>query len=143
GKILAPTAYEPIAPGAAFNFSYHASADYCRSTYAYSVWLVTQAPGTESLAPADVWGGGWFFGRFDYPNYPAVPYPHNEAPPQLTMPNFEDPHEQGFGNSYTLVNKTLTLAVIEEWDGCDPNGPPGMKLSLTTVPVLYNATTSA
>ncbi|KAI0823953.1 hypothetical protein BC628DRAFT_1420390 [Trametes gibbosa] len=142
GTIVAPVAHAPIAPGALFDFSYKASADYGRSTYAYSVYLFTETP--ESFTPADVFAGGYFFGRFDYANYPAVPYPKNPAPAQLQMPNFAAPKGPGFSNTYTLTDQTFTLAVIEEWDGSDngPDSPPGMKMSLTVVPIVYNATTA-
>lgn len=69
GQIEQPAAGAHIAPGESFDFSYLPSADYCRSTYAFSVWLVTDVP--ASLAPMDVFMGGHFFGRFDFPNYPG------------------------------------------------------------------------
>ncbi|KAI8986220.1 hypothetical protein BD414DRAFT_529265 [Trametes punicea] len=139
GQIIAPTAGQHIAPGATFDFTYQGSADYCRSTYAYSVWLVTDVP--TSFAPSDVFGGGYFFGRYDFPNYPAVPYPKNPAPPQLTMPDFSI-SAGGFGPSQTATNQTVQFAVVEEWAGCGTDGPLGMTFSLTYVPVVYNATSS-
>ncbi|KAI0822030.1 hypothetical protein BC628DRAFT_1278011, partial [Trametes gibbosa] len=116
GQIEQPAPGTAIAPGAAFDFSYHPSADYCRSTYAFSVWLVTDVP--SSLAPMDVFMAGHFFGRFDFPNYPAVPYPKNPAPPQLTMPDFSK-SPGGFGSTQTASDQTVQLAVLEEWSGCD------------------------
>lgn len=116
GDIILPHPGTHIAPGAAFNFSYEIRGDYCTSSYAYSVFLVTDTP--TSFAPSDVFMGGYFFGRFDAPNYPAVPYPKNPAPPQLTMPNFSQ-SLGGWGSPQTASDKTWQLAVIEEWDGCD------------------------
>ncbi|KAJ8463864.1 hypothetical protein ONZ51_g9979 [Trametes cubensis] len=139
GKILEPAAGAHIAPGAAFNFTYQGSGDYCRSSYAYSVWLITDTP--TSFAPVDVFTAGHFFGRYDLPNYPAVPYPKNPAPPQLTMPDFSV-SPGGFGPSQTATNKTVQLAVLEEWAGCEIDGPLGVSMSLTYIPVVYNATSS-
>ncbi|KAI0632039.1 hypothetical protein C8Q77DRAFT_1074143 [Trametes polyzona] len=152
GYISQPTPGTHIAPGAAFDFNYMPSADYCRSTYAFSVWLVTDAP--TSLAPVDAFMSGHFFGRFDYPNYPgkcssvlplcggAVPYPKNPPPPQLTMPDFSK-SPGGFGSSRSASDQTMQLAVIEEWSGCAIDAPLGVSMSLTYVPVIYNATTSS
>ncbi|KAH9846348.1 hypothetical protein C2E23DRAFT_744291 [Lenzites betulinus] len=177
GQIELPTPYTHIAPGAAFDFAYLPSADYCRSTFAYSVWLITDVP--SSFAPMDVFAAGTFFGRFDFPNYPAVPEPKNPAPPQLTMPDFSK-SAGGFASTQTASNKTVQLVVLEEWSGCDLDvrllprrspcpqlhlsarlsrgaplttradvvlchvqAPLGMSMSLTYVPVIYNATTSA
>ncbi|KAI0352669.1 hypothetical protein OH77DRAFT_1362943, partial [Trametes cingulata] len=116
GQITEPQPGAHIAPGQLFNFTYMPSADYCRSTYAASVWLVTTPP--SSLAPTDVFMGGHFFGRFDYPNYPAVPYPKNPPPPQLTMPDFSK-SPGGFGGARTASDQTVQLAVLEEWAGCE------------------------
>ena len=115
GDISLPQPGTQIAPGASFNFSYEIRGDYCTSSYAYSVYLVTDAP--TSLQPSDIFMGGYFFGRFDAPNYPAVPYPTNPAPPQLVMPNFSQP-QGGWGSGQSASDKTWQLAVIEEWDGC-------------------------
>ncbi|KAI0662078.1 hypothetical protein C8Q70DRAFT_962497 [Cubamyces menziesii] len=164
GKILEPAAGAHIAPGAAFNFTYQGSGDYCRSSYAYSVWLITDMP--TSFAPVDVFTAGHFFGRYDLPNYPgeqrplaqtrpmgalgcdvqhmilmplpsflAVPYPKNPAPPQLTMPDFSV-SPGGFGPSQTATNKTVQLAVLEEWAGCE------IDVSEHTALVLTSALTS-
>ena len=119
GQIVLPLPDTHIAPGAAFNFSYDIRGDYCTSSYAYSVFLVTDAP--TSLSPADVFMGGFFFGRFDAPNYPAVPYPKNPAPAQLVMPNFSQP-QGGWGAGQSASDKTWQLAVMEEWDGCSEDG---------------------
>ncbi|KAI1793258.1 hypothetical protein LXA43DRAFT_1092811 [Ganoderma leucocontextum] len=140
GNITLPHPGTHISPGAAFNFSYEIRGDYCTSSYAYSVFLVTENP--TSFAPSDVFMGGYFFGRFDAANYPAVPYPKNPAPPQLTMPNFSK-SLGGWGEPQSASDKTWQLAVIEEWDGCDADGPVGTKFSLTSVPIVYNATNSS
>ncbi len=116
GDIVLPHPGTHIAPGAAFNFSYEIRGDYCTSSYAYSVFLVTDTP--TAFAPSDVFMGGHFFGRYDAPNYPAVPYPKNPAPAQLTMPNFSQ-SQGGWGSPQSASDKTWQLAVIEEWDGCD------------------------
>ena len=118
GEILFPHPGTQIAPGASFNFTYDIRADYCTSTYAYSVFLVTETPADGSFAPADVFMGGHFFGRFDAENYPAVPVATHPAPPQLVMPNFSLP-EGGWGAGESASDRTFQLAVLEEWDGCD------------------------
>ncbi|EJF61085.1 hypothetical protein BD309DRAFT_972478 [Dichomitus squalens] len=140
GDIMLPQPGTHIAPGASFNFSYEIRGDYCTSSYAYNVFLVTDVP--TSVQPSDVFMGGYFFGRFDAPNYPAVPYPQNPAPPQLVMPNFSQP-QGGFGAGQSASDQTWQLAVIEEWDGCAADGPVGRKFSLASVPIVYNATGSA
>ena len=116
GDIVLPHPGTHIAPGSAFNFTYEIRGDYCTSSYAYSVFLVTDTP--TSFAPSDVFMSGYFFGRFDAPNYPAVPYPKNPAPPQLTMPNFSQ-SLGGWASPQSASDKTWQIAVIEEWDGCD------------------------
>ena len=116
GTILLPQPGTQIAPGALFNFSYDIRGDYCTSSYAFSVYLVTDVP--TSAAPADVFMGGFFFGRFDAPNYPAVPYPTHPAPAQLVMPDFSQP-QGGWGAGQSASDQTYQLAVIEEWDGCE------------------------
>lgn len=69
GTISAPTVGQHIAPGSFFDFSYHIRADYCISTYAFSVWLLTTEP--TSLAPAANFVDGYFFGRFEAENFPG------------------------------------------------------------------------
>lgn len=71
GIITAPAPGTHIAPGAAFNFSYNIRADYCKSSYAYSVYLVTSTP-ISDFAPTDELMTGHFFGRFDAENYPGT-----------------------------------------------------------------------
>ncbi|KAI0714042.1 hypothetical protein C8T65DRAFT_707786 [Cerioporus squamosus] len=140
GEISLPQPGTQIAPGASFNFSYEIRGDYCTSSYAYSVYLITDVP--TSAAPSDVFMGGYFFGRFDAPNYPAVPYPKNPAPPSFTMPDFSK-SQGGWGAGQAASDKTFQLAVLEEWDSCDPTGPVGRKISLAAVPIVYNATSKS
>ncbi|KAH9941062.1 hypothetical protein B0H21DRAFT_753431 [Amylocystis lapponica] len=137
GTITAPVANTTIAPGSAFNFTYNIHADYCTSSYAYSVYLVTDPP--SSMAPSGQFMNGYFFGRYDAANYPAVPNPKNPAPAQLTMPDFSKP-QGGFGGSQTCSNCTFHLMVMEDWDNCE--GTVGRYISLASIPVVYNATTS-
>ena len=117
GTIDLPHPGTHISPGSSFNFSYTIRGDYCTSSYAYSVYLITDVP--TSAAPSDVFAGGYFFGRFDAENYPAVPYPKNPAPPSLTMPDFSKA-QGGWGAGQAATDQTFQLAVLEEWDGCDP-----------------------
>ena len=115
GTIDLPHPGTHISPGSSFNFSYTIRGDYCTSSYAYSVYLITDVP--TSAAPSDVFAGGYFFGRFDAENYPAVPHPTNPAPAQLVMPDFSKP-QGGWGAGQAASDKTFQLAVLEEWDGC-------------------------
>lgn len=69
GLILEPTPYTKVAPGGLFNFSYDTRADYCRSSYAHTVYLFTELP--KSLGSLDVIARGHFFGRYDAANYPG------------------------------------------------------------------------
>ncbi|OJT13825.1 hypothetical protein TRAPUB_9595 [Trametes pubescens] len=72
----------------------------------------------------------------------AVPYPKNPAPAQLTMPDFSKA-PGGFGSAQTASDQTVQLAVLEEWSGCETDTPLGSAMSLTYVPVIYNATTAS
>jgi len=135
GSISEPAPYTVIAPGGVFNFSYNVHADYCKSSYAYSVFLVTEPP--LSFTPADEFMAGYYFGRYEAENYPAVPYPTNPAPPNLTMPNFAQP-QGGFGGGNPTSNATFWVTVLEEWDDCE--GTIGRKIAMASSPVIYNAT---
>ena len=73
GRIIAPPAGAAVAPGSNFTFQYHPRADYGVSTFWYHVFLLdeaaTQKPTTN---PIDVISTGYYFGRYDYPNYPGA-----------------------------------------------------------------------
>ncbi|EPT05094.1 hypothetical protein FOMPIDRAFT_1021467 [Fomitopsis schrenkii] len=132
-----PAAWTAIEPGAVFNFSYSAIGDYCQSSYGYAVYLVTEP--AVSMAPSQEFMCGYYFGRYDTPNYPAVPYPTNPAPPNFTMPNFAD-SQGGFGTGKSASNATFYLTVMEEWDDC--GGALGRKIAVVNTPIVYNATQS-
>lgn len=142
GVINEPTAGTAVQPGANFNFAYSPHADYGISSFAYHVWLLTAARSavdpTNPLASLTALDAtGYYFGRFDYPNYPgmhermnpavckfvdlyvaAVPYAKNPAPPQLTMPDFSQ-SPGGFAAGATASNLDMQLIVIEEWGNGD------------------------
>lgn len=72
GAIVHPTSRTAISPSSSFNFTYNVLADYSVSTFWYHVWLVDpiEVEGkTQSLA--DIFSSGYYFGRFDYPNWPG------------------------------------------------------------------------
>ena len=72
GSILFPTPNQTIAPGSNFTFTYFGRADYGVSSYAYSVWLLnSDVVNTSVPSVADLFTEGWYFGRFDYANYPG------------------------------------------------------------------------
>ncbi|TFY61007.1 hypothetical protein EVJ58_g4787 [Rhodofomes roseus] len=135
GTIEQPAAWTAIMPGSVFNFSYSINADYCKSSYGYSLYLVTETP--VNMTPAQQWMSGYYFGHYDAENYPAVPYPTNPAPSNFTMPDFAD-SQGGFGSGKPASNATFNLMVMEEWDDCE--GALGRKIGLTTTPIVYNAT---
>lgn len=67
GFITQPANGTHIAPGQAFNFTYNIRADYCTSSYNYTVWLLTSDPSTiTTLAPR-----GKYLGRFAGASYPS------------------------------------------------------------------------
>ncbi|KAK7681587.1 hypothetical protein QCA50_015320 [Cerrena zonata] len=135
-----PTAGTHIAPGANFSFSYNSLGDYGRSSYAYHVWLLADDAMGKAITPTTLFTNGYFFGRFDFANYPAVPYPKNPAPDHLTMPDFSQP-EGGFGAGKAATNYQFQLVVIEEWD--DGAGAVGRNLAISNTPIIYNATSSS
>ncbi|CCM03550.1 uncharacterized protein FIBRA_05686 [Fibroporia radiculosa] len=137
GTISAPAPYTVITPGGIFDFFYNINADYCKSSYAYSVYLATELP--TSMSPSNQFMSGYYFGRYDAENYPAVPYPTNPAPPNLTMPNFAQP-QGGFGGGNPATNATFYVLVLEEWDDCE--GTIGRKIAMTANPIIYNATST-
>lgn len=73
GTISSPAAGTAIAPGSNFTFTYHPRADYGVSTYWYHVFLLDEAATKTSLGPfpMDIFSTGYYFGRYDYPNYPG------------------------------------------------------------------------
>ncbi|KZT73919.1 hypothetical protein DAEQUDRAFT_721410 [Daedalea quercina L-15889] len=135
GTINQPVAWTAIAPSSVFNFSYSINADYCKSSYGYAVYIVTETP--VNTEPAQQYMSGYYLGHYDAENYPAVPYPTNPAPPNFTMPNFAD-SQGGFGAGKSASNATFNIMVMEEWDDCE--GALGRKISMTMNPVVYNAT---
>jgi len=137
GSITAPTPGQHIAPGQAFDFSYFGRADYGVSSYDYSVWLLNSDVLGKPFSFQDVFTNGWYFGRYDYANYPAVPYVTHPAPAQLTMPDFSQA-QGGWGSGQSASNVNLTLVVIEEY--ADGSGSVGRKLGTSGVTVTYNAT---
>lgn len=69
GTIEKPANGSVIGPNSVFDFKYWIRADYSVSSYAFSVWLMTEMPG--SFSPSEVWSTGHYFGRFDEANYPG------------------------------------------------------------------------
>lgn len=82
GTIEVPTAGTAIAPGSNFTFTYTPRADYGVSTYFYHVFLMDEAATVGALPPTpiNVFSTGYYFGRFDYPNYPG------EYSPSILLP---------------------------------------------------------
>lgn len=70
GVISAPTEGTIIAPGQAFDFAYNIHADYCSSSYNFSVWLMTDMP--QAFSPSSTFMTGYLFGTFDAENYPGA-----------------------------------------------------------------------
>lgn len=72
GSIAQPEPGTHIAPGSQFAFTYRPHADYGMSTFAYHVWLLDGAEGGID-SPVQSGLNGYYFGRFDYANYPGIP----------------------------------------------------------------------
>lgn len=70
GVISAPAEGTVIAPGQAFDFAYGIHADYCSSSYNYSVWLMTEMP--QAFSPSPTFMTGYLFGTYDAANYPGT-----------------------------------------------------------------------
>ncbi|EKM52084.1 uncharacterized protein PHACADRAFT_262548 [Phanerochaete carnosa HHB-10118-sp] len=143
GTITAPASGTAVMPGANFTFSYFPHADYGISSFAYQVWLLAvpaAAGGVEQLSFSTPGVSGYYFGRFDYPNYPAVPYAQNPAPPQLTMPDFSK-MPAGWAAGETASNLSMQLTVVEEWGDSTPT--VGRQLSVASAIIMYNATSTA
>ncbi|EIM85947.1 uncharacterized protein STEHIDRAFT_26719, partial [Stereum hirsutum FP-91666 SS1] len=133
--ISAPVEGTVIAPGQAFDFSYGIHADYCSSSYNYSVWLMTEMP--QAFSPSPTFMTGYLFGTYDAANYPAVPYATNPAPAQLTMPDLSQ-DQGGWGSGASATNATFYVMVWEEWASCDAS--LGKRISLAMNSIIYNAT---
>lgn len=71
GSISQPEPGTHIAPGSQFAFTYRPHADYGISTFAYHVWLLDGAEGGIG-SPVQSGLNGFYFGRFDYANYPGM-----------------------------------------------------------------------
>ncbi|KAK0493198.1 hypothetical protein EDD18DRAFT_432399 [Armillaria luteobubalina] len=139
GVITAPANGTVIMPGESLAFSYDPMADYGVSTYNYTVFLFTKLP--SSLYSTTEWSSGHYFGRFDYPNYPAIPYATHEAPANLTMPDFSKAPSPGWGGGANTTNATVYLLVLEEW--LIGSGNFGLTMSLAINELIYNGTKSA
>ncbi|KAA1469889.1 hypothetical protein DENSPDRAFT_835575 [Dentipellis sp. KUC8613] len=138
GVIEAPASGTIINPGQAFDFSYNVHADYCISSYNFSVWLMSSRPTT--FTPSENFMSGYFFGTFEEPNYPAVPYAPNPPPAQLVMPNLSA-NQGGWGVGKSVANATFSIMVMEEWGSCD--GALGKRVSLAMNDILYNVTSTS
>ncbi|EEB89748.1 hypothetical protein MPER_12123 [Moniliophthora perniciosa FA553] len=133
-EIVKPAPGTTIAPGQAFDFQYHGVADYSISGYNYSVWLFTELP--SGFPSGEDVGAGEFLGRFDYPNYPGVPYATHPAPAQLVMPDFSR-YYSGFGGGDYASDRKVYLAVLEEYKS---GKSFGFRLQLTYNELIYNST---
>ncbi|SJL03099.1 uncharacterized protein ARMOST_06445 [Armillaria ostoyae] len=138
GTITSPANGTATLPGQSFAFSYDPKADYSVSTYNYTVFLLTKLP--TSLYSSNEWSSGHYFGRFDYPNYPAVPYPTHPAPANLTMPDFSQRVGSGFGGGINITDAKVYLVVLEEWATGTDNF--GLTISLAINELIYNGTAS-
>ncbi|KAI0087821.1 hypothetical protein BDY19DRAFT_892506 [Irpex rosettiformis] len=126
GTISQPISGAPIRPGEAFDFTYTPMADYSVSTFYYHVFLLDASmPDSNGNASAlldqpmsSLLTSGYYFGRYDYENYPGtctVPYPKNPAPPRLIMPDFSKNAPAGWSAGEFAHDLPLQLFVIEEW----------------------------
>ncbi|KAG6857161.1 hypothetical protein H0H87_008731 [Tephrocybe sp. NHM501043] len=111
-EIISPKIGETILAGSKFAFEYRTRADYGVSSYNYTVWLFTKSPATPE--PSDLFATGYFFGRYSQPNYPGNPYPKNQPPSELTMPDFSK-SPGGFGTGLQSENKDCLFVVLEEY----------------------------
>ncbi|KAK0201873.1 hypothetical protein DFS33DRAFT_1028907 [Desarmillaria ectypa] len=136
GEITYPINGTVIMPGKAFDFKYDGMADYSVSGYNYSVWLFTSLP--QSFSPSESFGAGHYFGRYDYANYPGVPYANHKAPAQLITPDLSA-RLGGFGTGKSASNALVYLAVIEEWAS---GSTFGFQMNLAMTQLIYNGTSS-
>jgi len=133
--ILSPKNGSTIAPNAHFDFNYQSVADYGISSYNYTVWLFTKRP--SYFEASERFAEGYYFGRFAQPNNPGNPYPPNQPPSQLTMPDCSK-LGGGFGVGAHANHTKVYIAVIEEYETGDPS--LGYRMSLTMNEVIYNGT---
>nr|GAT60134.1 predicted protein [Mycena chlorophos] len=133
-----PKSGTSIAPGEVFDFQYNTMADYGVTSYNYTVWLFTSGL-PSSFAPSLNWADGHFFGRFSEPNYPGNTNPTNLPPATLTMPNFSK-SPGGFGAGLAEANQNCAFVVMEEY--ATGAGSFGLRISLTSNTIIYNATSS-
>ncbi|KAF2491349.1 hypothetical protein BU16DRAFT_565055 [Lophium mytilinum] len=133
--IVSPASGTKIKPGATFAFEYRTAADYCVSSYNFTVWLDTQDP--TSLYPSNTWARGVFLGEFALPNYPGNPYPRNLPPSNFTMPDFSI-SPGGFGVGSKVNDAHIKLLVLEEYQTCA--GGLGNTIGFHYANLIYNAT---
>ncbi|KAK0503983.1 hypothetical protein EDD18DRAFT_1305771 [Armillaria luteobubalina] len=134
GSITKPAKGTSIMPGQSFAFHYDGMAEYSVSGYNYSVWLFTSLP--LAFLPSQAFGAGHFFGRYNYANYPGVPYATNPAPANFTMPDLSASYG-GFGRGQDASGATVYLAVIEEYAA---GSTFGLQMNLATTWLTYNGT---
>jgi hypothetical protein len=74
GLITAPANGTALAPGQSFNFTYNVRADYCISSYNYTVYMLTSTPARNSLfiGSDNEIATGSYLGRFSGENYPGM-----------------------------------------------------------------------
>lgn len=87
GTIGSPADGTVIKPNGVFDFQNNTRADYSTSSYAFSVWLLTETP--SGFVSSDVWCTGHYFGRFDEANYPGQQY----------LPAYDENFQQKFSRS--------------------------------------------
>ncbi|KAG6890593.1 hypothetical protein C0995_006569 [Termitomyces sp. Mi166 len=136
--IVSPADGGVIIAGSTFPFEYRTRADYGVSSYNYTAWLFTTRP--ESLTPSDLFATGYFFGRFSQPNYPGNPYPKNQPPPTLTMPDFSE-SPGGFGSGSPNTTLDCSFVVLEEYGtGILSKATAGSRISWAETRIVYKKT---
>ncbi|KAI0074554.1 hypothetical protein K474DRAFT_1665276 [Panus rudis PR-1116 ss-1] len=135
--IAEPANGTALTPGQNFTFSYIGVADYGRSSYAYHLWLFADDVFEKPFSPSETWTNGYYFGKFDYANYPAIPYEKHPAPSQFTTPDFSKANG-GWGDGKVATDHPMRLVVLEEW--ADGFGSVGHNVAVFSDQVIYNAT---
>jgi hypothetical protein len=69
--IISPVNGTALKPGQSFDFLYDLHADYCMSSFNYTVWMFTSDPRKFGMGSDDAIGTGRFLGRFQQANYPG------------------------------------------------------------------------